>query len=87
MINSFYNLYTNLNGNYCSLLKEEQGKSKETNCPNSFSLQISLANKLKYLTIYLYIYKSNEKEIEISTILNFISLFVIMGVLLYFRKS
>ncbi|CAD8136214.1 unnamed protein product [Paramecium pentaurelia] len=74
-----YNLYTNYQGNYCSQTKREklEGHIVELPfCSDSWFLKLSLANKL-----------DNRQALEHVQILNFINIFIVMGVLLYFRKS
>ncbi|CAD8048026.1 unnamed protein product [Paramecium sonneborni] len=74
-----YNLYTNYQGSYCSHTKREkiEGHIAEIPfCSDSWFLKLSLANKL-----------DNRQAMEHVQILNFLNLFIVMGVLLYFRKS
>ncbi|CAK64341.1 unnamed protein product (macronuclear) [Paramecium tetraurelia] len=74
-----YNLYTSYEGSYCSHVKKEkiEGHVVELpNCSESLFLRLSLANKL-----------DNREALEHVQILNFINLFIVMLVLIYFRKS
>ncbi|CAD8055184.1 unnamed protein product [Paramecium primaurelia] len=79
LVKQLHNLYTNFNGSYCSHIKREKMEGhiiEEPYCPDSIFLRLSLANKL-----------DNREALEMMQVLNFISIFIIMFVLIYFRKS
>ncbi|CAD8147563.1 unnamed protein product [Paramecium octaurelia] len=79
IVKQIHNLYTNYEGTYCSHIKREKMEGhiiEEPYCPDSIFLRLSLANKL-----------DNREALETMQVLNFISIFIIMFVLIYFRKS
>ncbi|CAD8069040.1 unnamed protein product [Paramecium sonneborni] len=79
LVKQIHNLYTNFNGSYCSHIKREKMEGhiiEEPYCPDSIFLRLSLANKL-----------DNREALEMMQLLNFISIFIIMFLLIYFRKS
>jgi len=70
--NGVYNLYTNYNGDFCT----ENGDKEEDGCKLNWMSKLSLPNKM-----------NNPSAMQIQQDLNLVSCFLIIVILLLFRRS